>query len=185
MTKHTMKKTYLLILMLFTIFATKAQSDESTIQNEKNNEIKLNIVPPLFGAIEAIYERNLNKKSSIGASVFFVYGKESFEDTNYSISPYYRRYFGKKYASGFFAEGFGMFNSTDGKKIKDINGNLTENEEPDVLDASLGLGIGSKWVTKSGFIIEINAGYGKLLFNADKTDHTIVAKYGINLGYRF
>jgi hypothetical protein len=62
---------------------------------------------------------------------------------------------------------------------------LTPEEEPDVIDMSLGLGLGWKWVTKSGIILEINAGYGKLLFNADKTDHDIVAKFGFQLGYRF
>ena len=33
------------------------------------------------------------------------------EDTNFLISPFYRRYFGKRYASGFFVEGFGTFGS--------------------------------------------------------------------------
>jgi hypothetical protein len=183
---HFMKKKYLIIVMLFSFFVVKAQNDTTINQNENKNEVKLNLLFPLSGTFEANYERILNKKSSLGISFHTVYdSKKGDEDLNYSISPYYRRYFGKKYASGFFVEGFTMLNSTDGKQITDINGNLTLDEEPDVIDMSLGLGLGGKWVTKSGFTFEVNAGCGKLLFNADKTDHTIVAKFGFHLGYRF
>lgn len=180
-----MRKNYLVLVMLFSFFAIKAQNDNSVNLYEKKNEVKLNVLLPLAGTFEATYERLLNEKSSLGISVLTVFSKENNEDVNYMISPYYRRYFGKKYASGFFAEGFTMLNSTDGKQITDIDGNLTLNEGPDVIDMSLGIGLGSKWVTKSGFIFEVNVGYGKLLFNADKTDHDIVAKFGFYLGYRF
>ncbi|MWB96306.1 DUF3575 domain-containing protein [Flavobacterium sp. GA093] len=179
-----MKKKYLIIAMLFSIFVVKAQDDHA--ENEKKNELKLNVLVPLSGAFEGTYERNLNKKSSVGVSVFTVFNNDkSHDDLNYSVSPYYRRYFGKKFASGFFAEGFGMLSSIDGKKIYDINDNSVFTEGSDVIDFSLGLGLGSKWVTKSGFIFEINAGLGKLLFNADKTDHTQVARFGFHVGYRF
>lgn len=47
------------------------------------------------------------------------------------------------------------------------------------------VGLDGKWVTKSGFVFEINAGYGFLLFNANKTDHNIVNKIGLYVGYRF
>ncbi|MBF4472044.1 DUF3575 domain-containing protein [Flavobacterium sp. HJJ] len=179
-----MKKKYLIIVMLFSVCAVNAQNGNST--NEKKNEVKLNVLLPLTGTLEGTYERNLNKKSSLGVSVFTVFDNDkSEEDLNYSISPYYRRYFGKKFASGFFAEGFGMLSSIDGKKIYDTNDNSKFTEGSDVIDFSLGLGLGSKWVTKSGFIFEVNAGWGKLLFNAEKTDHTQVVRLGFNLGYRF
>ena len=170
--------------MLFSILVVNAQNDNA--ENEKKNEVKLNVLSPLSGAFEATYERNLNKKSSLGISAFTVFNnKNSHDDLNYSISPYYRRYFGKKFASGFFAEGFGMLSSIDGKKIYDTDDNSSFIEGSNVIDFSLGLGLGGKWVTKSGFIFEINAGWGKLLFNADKTDHNQVVRFGLNIGYRF
>ena len=179
-----MKKKYLITAMLFSLFAVNAQNDNS--ENSKKNELKLNVLLPLTGALEGTYERNLNKNSSLGVSVFTVFNNDkSHDDLNYSVSPYYRRYFGKKFASGFFAEGFGMLSSIDGKKIYDTNDNSIFTEGSDVIDFSLGLGLGSKWVTKSGFIFEVNAGWGKLLFNADKTDHTQVIRLGFHLGYRF
>ncbi|WP_062052624.1 DUF3575 domain-containing protein [Aquimarina longa] len=183
-----MKKNFLVIVILFSFFTVKGQDENVTVLNlyEKKNEVKLNVVAPLFGAFEISYERILNKKSSLGVSALSVFNsKSSDDDLNHSISSYYRRYFGKKYASGFFVEGFGMLSSIDGKKMADTDGNLTLNEGSDVIDFSIGLGIGNKWVTKSGFVFEVNAGYGKLLFNANETDHTIVTRFGFSLGYRF
>jgi len=186
---YFMKNNFLLFAMLISIFAINAQNEnEATAnKNENRNEVKLNVLFPLSGDFEVTYERILNKKSSLGVSFFTVFDNENGDnDTNYMISPYYRRYFGKKYASGFFVEGFTMLSSIDGMKIFDQNENLISQKD-DVIDMSLGLGFGSKWITKSGVIFEINVGYGFLLFNADKTNghHTIVGKFGFHLGYRF
>ncbi|KFF06595.1 DUF3575 domain-containing protein [Flavobacterium reichenbachii] len=179
-----MKKNFLLLIILSAFYSVNAQNEIEP--NQKKNELKLNVLLIPTGVLEGTYERNLNQKSSLGVSVFTVYGNTKNEkDLNYSVSPYYRRYFGKKFASGFFAEGFGMLSSIDGKKTYDINDHSIFTEGADVIDFSLGIGLGSKWVTKSGFIFEINAGWGKLLFNADKTDHTQIARFGFNLGYRF
>lgn len=181
-----MKKTFLLLIMLFAFYSVKAQNENGTDANpyQKNNEIKLNLISPLFGAVEAGFERHLNKNSSVGISAFIVYDDKKNEDMNYYISPYYRYYFGKKYASGFFVEGFGAFTSIDGKKIYSAD-RLTFTENKDVYDVALGAGLGWKLVTKKGFVVEANAGYGRLLFNADQTDHNVIAKFGVSIGYRF
>lgn len=179
-----MKKTFLLVIILFTFYSVNAQSETDANPYEKKNEIRLNLISPLSGAVEVNFERHLNKNSSLGISAFFVYDDTKEKDMNYFISPYYRYYFGKKYASGFFVEGFGMFTSIDGKKIYSAD-QLTFTENKNVYDVALGAGLGYKLVTKKGFVFEANAGYGKLLFNADKTDHDVVAKYGLSIGYRF
>jgi hypothetical protein len=188
-----MKRRFLIIITLFAFFTVKAQNQTDTISKpyEKKNEIKLNAYFTALGAFEATYERNLNKKSSVGITGLYVFTKKNDgnsindEDTNFLISPFYRRYFGKKYASGFFIEGFGTFGSTDGKQLNDMDGNITLNEGPDVLDLSLGLSIGSKWVTKSGITFEILVGMGANLFNSDKTDHNVVNRRALSIGYRF
>lgn len=84
----------------------------------------------------------------------------------------------------FFVEGFGMLTSIDGKKIYAAD-NVTFSEGKDVYDLALGGGFGWKLVTKKGFVFEANTAYGKLVFNADKTDHTQVIKLGLSIGYRF
>ena len=179
-----MKKNLLLLITLFSLISVNAQNDGEQIQ--KNNELKLNIIMPLAATFEGTYERILNSKSSVGITGSYVFDSDGQnDDMNYSISPYYRRYFGKKYASGWFVEGFGMLTSIDGKKIYTSEDHSIYTENPDVIDFALGAGGGWKWVSKNGFIIEANVGYGGLLFNAKKTDHTIVARFGISLGYRF
>ena len=170
--------------MLFAFYSVKAQNETDANPYQKNNEIRLNVIAPLSGAVEVNFERHLNKNSSLGISAFFVYDDTKEKDLNYYISPYYRYYFGKKYASGFFVEGFGAFTSIDGKKIYATD-NVTFTENKDVYDVALGAGLGYKLVTKKGFVFEANAGYGKLLFNADKTDHGVMAKYGLSVGYLF
>ncbi len=180
-----MKKNFLALIVLCTFYSLNAQEKTDNNPYQKNNEIKLNVTSPLlFGAVEIGYERFLNKNSSLGISGFKVFDHSSNDDMNYYISPYYRYYFGKKYASGFFAEGFGMLTSIDGKKIY-ASDNTTFTEGKDVYDVALGAGLGYKLITKKGFVFEANAAYGKLLFNADKTDHNVVAKFGLNIGYRF
>lgn len=162
----------------------QAQNENNENSYQKNNEIKLNIISPLMDAFEVGYERFLNKNSSLGISAFKVYEHSTNDDMNYYISPYYRYYFGKKYASGFFAEGFGMFTSIDGKKIYEAD-KVTFTEGKDVYDLALGAGLGWKLVTKKGLVFEANAAYGKLVFNAGKTDHDQVIKLGLSVGYRF
>lgn len=183
-----MKKTLLSVIILFSFFVGKAQNKNDTLANpyEKKNEVILDLIgPTLGGGINASFERYFNNKSSLGITFFYIYDSTKESDMNYSISPYYRRYFGKKYASGFFVEGFGMVMSIDGKKVYDTPEKLTFTENPSVINLSIGAGFGWKGVTKSGFTYGANLGWGKMLFNADKTDHTQVAKYCLNIGYRF
>lgn len=104
-------------------------------------------------------------------------------DIKYYISPYYRFYFGNKYAAGFFVEGFGMLNSTN-RDINILIGSLGGNDNFKT-DFALGIGLGGKWVTNSGFVGELNLGVGRNLFNNDDTDYEFISKVGISLGYRF
>lgn len=178
-------KRILSIAILFSAFLANAQRETNDNFHEKNNEITFNSLGLLNGTIAVTYEKHLNKKSSLGITSVYVFSDDTNNDMNYSVSPYYRRYFGKKYAAGFFVEGFGMLTSIDGKKVYNSEDNSTFKENPDVIDFALGAGLGWKWIIKSGFVIEANIGYGALLFNANKTDHNIVNKIMLNVGYRF
>ena len=179
-----MKNKFLALILLCAFYSLNGQEKTDTNPYQKNNEIKINVILPLFGAVEGGYERFLNKNSSLGISGFIVFDNKKEDDMNFYISPYYRYYFGKKYASGFFAEGFGMFTSIDGKKIYSSN-KLTFTEGKNVYDLALGAGLGYKLVTKQGLVFEANTAYGRLVFNADKTDHNQVIKLGFSVGYQF
>lgn len=136
----------------------------------------------VLGAFEVTYERTLNEESGIGLTAFLPISEEVRNDIEYYISPYYRLYFGEKYAAGFFVEGFGMLNSTE--RSLSTNDEYT-NEEEFVTDFALGIGLGGKWITKSGFIGELSFGFGRNLFNTKETDDDFVGKGGITIGYRF
>lgn len=179
-----MKNNILVIIILFAFCTVNAQNDGDSNPYHKNNEIKLNLIVPLSGALEVGFERYLKKNSSLGISAFFVYDGTKEKDMNYYISPSYRYYFGKKYASGFFAEGFGMLTNIDGKKLYRAD-NVTFTEGKDIYDIAVGAGFGWKLISKKGIVLEANTAYGRLVFNANKTDHNQVIKLGISIGYRF
>ena len=176
-----MKKTFIILIVTLLISSNMfSQEDKgSNLENNNFNELKLNALFLILGALEVTYERTLNEESGIGVSVFLPIDNDVSDDIKYYISPYYRFYFGGKYASGFFLEGFGMLNSTN----RDLN--FFGGEDDFRTDFALGIGLGGKWLTKSGFIGEINFGIGRNLFNNDNADSEIIGKGGITLGYRF
>lgn len=140
----------------------------------------------VLGALEVTYERLLNEESGIGISVLIPVDKNVNSDINYFVTPYYRFYFGNKYASGFFLEGFGMLNSLN-DNITYYNGDYYIEDKTTYTDFALGIGLGGKWVSKRGLTGEINFGVGRNLFNSENnnTIFDIVGKFGITLGYRF
>jgi len=172
-----MKK--LLILFCLTIFTFGYSQDKETADFNKN-EIKGNALFLVAGALEITYEHILNDESGVGISLFVTY--ENSIDTKFSLTPYYRFYFGKKPAAGFFAEGFGMINSYEYNNNYYYNGNSNSGNKTDF---ALGIGIGGKWITKKGFVFEINSGVGRNLLNSNNNDYQIVGRGGITLGYRF
>lgn len=180
------KKIILLNLYLVTLFGFSQQSDTATPILEDRNELKINGLFVILGALEANYEYIINEESAFGIDALIAFDDENL-DINYYISPYYRQYFGKKPAAGFFVEGFGMLNSVeDFVYTSSSNGDdfFFDGNEETVTDFAIGIGAGAKFLTKRGFVAEISAGVGRNLFNNDR-DFTIVGKGGIKLGYRF
>ena len=180
-----MKKPILFLILLFCFFTIKAQ-EESTDETLDSSEIKLNALYMVVGAFEVSYEYLLNEESGVGVSVFLPFDKDIKEDINYYISPYYRFYFGNKYASGFYLEGFGMLSDVRVNEITyfDINGNITREEYEDETNFALGIGLGGKWITSRGLLGELNLGVGRNIFNSDY-DNEFVGKIAITVGYRF
>lgn len=182
-----MKKILITAVLSCCLFTAQAQQndDKSTadasIQNF--NEIKLNGFFLVLGAFEVAYERTLNEESAFGASIFVPFDNEIDFNINYYFSPYYRFYFGKKYAAGFFVEGFGMLNSFDSQSFTD--GPNPVFEETNELAFALGIGLGGKWFTKSGFVAEVGLGIGRNIINNNEFDDNLVGKFNVSLGYRF
>ena len=182
-----MKNCFLLVAFCLSFFTIQAQENESET-SVGQHELKLNALYMVAGSFEVTYEYLLNEESGVGVTVFLPYDEDIKEDINYFISPYYRFYFGNKYASGFFLEGFGMLNSTNwyySEWIGDVDPILVKREET-LTDFALGIGLGGKWVTKRGLLGELNLGFGRNLFNSNEfEDNDFVGKVGITVGYRF
>ena len=181
-----MKKIVALVCLFVFAFG---YSQESQKVDLPKNEIKGNALFLVAGALEVTYEHLLNEESGVGISLFVPYDNDI--NVNFSLTPYYRFYFGKKRAAGFFVEGFGMLNSytqeTYYYAYEDFPpyGTLETVTKDNITDFALGFGLGGKWVTNRGFVFEINGGVGRNLFNSSDTDTEIVGRGGITLGYRF
>lgn len=181
-----MKKLFLALCL--TSFAIGFSQEEKQVDFKKN-EIKGNALFLVIGAAEFSYERILNDYSGVGASVFFA--KEDESDTTLSLTPYYRAYFGKKPAAGFFVEGFGMLSTglldNSQTKYEYVNGNSVRIDIPNTnkkyTDFALGFGVGAKWVHKRGYVFEINGGVGRNFIQNNSPE--VVGRGGITLGYRF
>ncbi|MEC4004215.1 DUF3575 domain-containing protein [Flavobacterium sp. SUN052] len=185
-----MKRT---VVLLCFIFFQLAYSQEKATVDFKQNEFKGNALFLIIGQPEITYERILEKESGIGVSVNFAIDK-AFE-TKFSLTPFYRFYFGKKPAAGLFVEGFAMLNSL---KIEDetaVYYNYSTGattymfyKGDSYIDFALGFGVGAKWISKRGVILEVNGGIGRNLLNSEKNDyfgHTFVGRGGLTVGYRF
>lgn len=185
-----MKNYILVFFLLFAVMASQAQNDSVMKNNFGRNEVKLNSLFLILGAFEPSYERNLSEGSSAGISLFILLDDENLDvGYNYYLSPYYRIFFGKKYAAGFFLEGFGMLNSMEREYYNNSQSGDYSYLEKDVTDFALGFGLGGKWLTKGGFVFEVTGGIGRNLFNNSNSDYydysPIIGKFGFNLGYRF
>lgn len=179
-----------LTLFLYLITFSFSYSQDKETFDFKKNELKGNALFLIIGAAEITYERLLNEESGVGVSLFVAYANNM--DQKINLSPFYRFYFGKKPAAGFFVEGFGMLNSYSYNKydyvVYDPYPLYTSSEtitKDNRTDFALGFGLGSKWISKSGFLFEVNAGIGRNLFNSNDTNFTIVGRGGISMGYRF
>lgn len=184
-----MKKTFLILLVLLGSLNGFAQEDELANDDPiRSNEVKINALFLVVGAFDVTYERLLNQESGVGLNVFIPYDSDIKDNINYFISPYYRLYFGNKYASGFFLEGFGMLNSVNNERYSTLEGFdpvfdnriVTETET----NFALGIATGGKWYTNSGFVGEVSIGFGRNILSSDY-DNDFVGKLAITVGYRF
>ena len=185
-----MKKLQLISLFVF-IFNFSGFSQEITNANKtkklERHELKLNSLYMILGAFEGTYEYSLNDESGVGISLFLPIEKDNNHDINYYFSPYYRLYFGKKYAAGFFIEGFGLLSNSKiyGLEYYDSFGNFLKKDVNNETNFALGFGMGAKWFTKRGLIGEVNFGLGRNLFKPGDFSDEFIGKISITVGYRF
>lgn len=180
-----MKKSLLFICVLFLGTTLSTAQDNDGLQ--PRNEIKTNVSNLIaLSFADVAYERLLNEESSIGIAVLINVNQNSDNDfldayREFSITPYYRQYFSRKFAKGFFVEAFGMYNT--GNDYIFLDGGQ-QSDDRNYADFALGVSIGGKFVTRRGFMVEVYGGLGRNLLNADFSP-SVVGRGGVSLGYRF
>ncbi len=154
------------------------------------NEVKLNMFNlVVFKYLDASYEWVIDEESSVGVAGLINLG-DDYDTFDYlrefSITPYYRRYFSRGYAKGFFVEGFGMLNQSSDEfyiRYDEIAQESLYNNEK-YTDFAIGVSLGGKFISKKGFVAEVYGGIGRNLLNPDNTVD-VVGRGGISLGFRF
>ena len=104
-----MKKIILFALLSISAFTIAQEIKVKEVPSFRKNEVKLNALYLILGAFDGTYERSVNTESAFGVSLTFLLDNENDIERVFAISPYYRLYFGKKPVSGFFVEGFGLY----------------------------------------------------------------------------
>jgi hypothetical protein len=182
-----MKKAFLILVLFVSVSNIQAQEDTTEI-TEKRNELYINMTNLIgFKWIDIGYERILNEESSIGIGTLIsldknVDGLDAYR--TFSITPYYRHFFSKKYARGFFIEGFTMLHTGKDERY-DYNEFTMESSYEDYTytDLAVGISAGAKFVTKRGFVAEIYMGIGRDLLGDNEIE--IVGRGGIAIGFQF
>jgi hypothetical protein len=183
-----MKKIMFAAILSIASLSISAQQEDLPENTLGDNELKINVTNLLiFKWLDVGYEKILNEESSVGVGLLFALDNDDDisldEYRTFSLTPYYRHFFGKKYAQGFFVEGFGMVHSGKDEFYTPNNGGSGTYNEETYTDFAVGVSVGTKIVSKRGFVAEIYAGIGRDLFG--NSDIEIVSRGGISLGYRF
>ncbi|MFD1631744.1 hypothetical protein [Pseudopedobacter beijingensis] len=197
----------LLFLMLFLLLSlygytqqgahSEQEKEESTSGNSAEskipgrNELKFNLFTPIYSAVELNYERILANNTALGVGASYFYETDKTQglsfDMQWSLNPYYRLYFGKKEATGFFVEANASAAQTRSKDdlYREQNGIWTR-EATVYYNFGYGLGfaVGAKFLSNKGLIGEVFAGLGRY-FNAKDYMTGQYPRLGVLIGKRF
>ena len=200
-----MKKLVLFLLLFNVVFYGFSQTDDSTNKEllrttEKilkavtqqsdsaraasirvtTNEIGLDMFDlAILHTLDITYEHIKNSEFGFGWTARINLSNEDSgmaDGERYGITPFFRYYFFNKQdygAKGFYVETFLKFFGGKGYW-----------SEKNYFEGALGIGLGYKYVNRSGFTVDLNIGLGRSLRLSEIGD-TGVGRGGIIFGYRF
>ncbi len=178
-----------LIFAIAILICNNLFAQENSSKNK--NEIKFNLPMAIYGLPELSYERIVEDNMSYGVSLSIAADKPYDDLTGNGIPeraivcPYYRVYFGKKRAAGFYIEGNMAVASQKQTNAPDYNAVGTSFVYKDISSTGFGFGgaLGIKLLTKNGFVGDIYAGYGRLF--GDNAYYNGYPRFGVCIGRRF
>lgn len=174
----------LLVLFGFLCFSlSNAQTEEVEVLSNnggRRHDVMGNPIALVLGVGNFSYEYSLNEDSGLGVSTFFVFDDYSVKTDAWYIMPYYRYYFGKGWAKGFFLEGFtGILGDSEGGV--DFSKDYFRRMEGET-NFGFGIGLGGKWFLKKNLLFEASVGVGR---RVDNEYSPVFGKGMLGLGYRF
>ena len=168
-------KKIIYVLLFVVAFSATAQE----------HEVKLDVLDlSVFKTLDVTYQYILNEESAVGISVLknlsnsdniFNYRED------FVITPFYRQYFDFSGMSNVYGEAFFAVNS--GRDFVDSDNDGVD-ETIKYTDGAFGFVIGKSYISPRGFVLDLYAGLGRNLFDAEGSP-TIVPRIGINAGFRF
>ena len=193
----------LFALVQLSVFA-QDESDQTDSQKRlddftaiKKHEVSLDVTALIaLPAFSPRYEYILGRYSGVGVDLFIALNNDDYDYEDLeklSLTPYYRQYFFSKEdygAKGFYAEGFLKFYTFEAEKNTfNVNDDFLTSDE-NFFETAIGVGIGWKWVSDSGFLIDLGFGIGRdlgLAYTDDiyYYDPEIILRGGLNFGWRF
>ena len=189
-----MKKNFTLFAwIILGITGMYAQTENPTSTSERKNDVMISPIELIASPLLNIsYERLISENSGVGVNGMFYFrdNKDVYDSRFSQISPYYRMYFGKKYAAGFFVEGFVPITST-----KDYYYTYnydyvfsTNSEEVRRTTVGIGIGLGGKWITRNNIVFEVSGGLARRFGSSNKEFYgsdNLTGKGMLGIGYRF
>lgn len=184
-----MKKILFAVAVFTAVFTVQAQ--EAVAETPKQNDILISPIELIaIPLLNFSYERLLNENSGVGINGMFYFGNND-DDDEYGmtqISPYYRMYFGRKYASGFFVEGFVPITTTKDTYYETYTGPGYFNQESRVesnTTVGVGIGFGGKWIARNNVVFEASTGIARRFGMPERYNSAITGKGMLGIGYRF
>lgn len=144
---------------------------------ELKNELKINVLYALWGYTEVNYERLFKNRTSFGLTIGTTLFDREGDYFNFTMSPHYRIYFGKKNCSGFFFESHLAY-------VRAVDDGWNTIDKKSVL--GLGFAVGAKYVRDSGLSAEVFGGVGRAISDPDNYFYDDpYPRFGIQFGQRF
>lgn len=181
-----------LILLAATVSFAQTTEDEETsdARDSATQELSINAFNLVaFGIIDLSYERIISENSTWAIEAFYHPSKDDYLNDAYykelSLTGKYKHFFSSNYARGFYVHGFGMLSNGEYEVDYYYDDVIQEYvyETNNYTDFAVGFGLGGKFVSKGGFLLDLSGGIGRNLLS-DKSP-TIVGQFMVNLGYRF
>lgn len=188
-----MKK--ILLLCLLSSAGIFAQESVTSVTG-KSSEVRLDLLSPIaFGKANVSYEYFPGSDFSYGLTLSFAFGKKTDDDFHsgyrknlpqYEVLPYVRYRLSESQTSYYFAEVFASANSGKVREIVRVDQGSSSAyaiEEDTYADLALGGALGYKIYLRQ-IALEFMVGAGYNLLNTDQSPD-VVARIGLNVGYRF